>query len=167
MSIDPQIKFTRARNGYDPEEVDSLFDEFQLQIVDLKKRNNSLSETIDQLNEKLELLTQNIEKLEYDRVQESLLATRVMNSAAQIAEQKEREARQKAELMLEQASREAGKMIEQARTNFASVYTTLVQLGKNTQIIRQNNERYVTDANVRLAEIERFLQQALGDIPRT
>ena len=53
MSIDPSMKFTRVKNGYDPAEADAVFDEFQRQISTYKNQIRELSEIIGQYDNKI------------------------------------------------------------------------------------------------------------------
>ena len=71
MSIDPQIKFTRARKGYDPKEVDITLDEMQEEIADLRQQNRRLSEAIAQYNTRIERFEGGSKLLEQEQASEN------------------------------------------------------------------------------------------------
>ena len=179
--------FTRSRNGYDPQEVDAVIAELQNQISDFKFRNGSLTDTIAQFNEKVRQLAENTKRLEAERIKESLRLSGFLNQAAQMAEQTGQEAMLKAQETVEEAQREAagiientrqesGKIIEnamqdaerireQAQSSFVAAQLALNELEENVQAIRKSNDRYITEANARLAEIDSFVNNAKNGIP--
>ena len=182
-----KINFTRYRNYYDPQEVDAVIIELQRQIVDLKQQNTSLSDSVAKYDAKIREMAENTKRLQNERIQESLRMTGLMDTAAKIAEQTEREslakakevaenarqetlkitetARREAGLVLETANREAENIRGRAQSDFVLIRSIFSKLSENTQILRQSNERYVSDANTRLAEIESLLSNALGGVP--
>ena len=58
MSVDPQIKFSRAFKGYEPREVDAVFDEMQREINELKHTISQYDGKIRQLADSTALLEQ-------------------------------------------------------------------------------------------------------------
>ena len=159
------MKFTRSRSGYSPQEVDAVILEMQKQIADLKQRNVSLSEAIEQYDERVEQLAQNTQRLQDERVQESLRITGLMNAAVKMAEQTERDAHQRASEITRNARRDAEKIHSQTQSDLATARAALAQLRETTSSARQNNERYISDTNVRFSEIDMAIESALRDIP--
>jgi len=71
MSIDPEVKFERARKGYDPQEVDAAFDAMQEEIEELKRQNLTLTSAIRQYGEKIGQFEDGSRRLEEERAKES------------------------------------------------------------------------------------------------
>ena len=174
MSIDPQIKFSQIRKGYNPQEVDAVFEEMQRVVNELREEKQALTQTIGQYDSKLRQLVQSTQRLEQDRVKESLRLTGLMNSAAQMAEQTEQNAKQNAVAIFEQARSEAAELLEKARQeadgitkqaymDCATARDMLVRLEANMQSFRQGLDRYVTESKMELAELEGVLERALRD----
>ena len=174
MSIDPQIKFSQIRKGYNPQEVDAVFEEMQRVVNELREEKQALTQTIGQYDSKLRQLVQSTQRLEQDRVKESLRLTGLMNSAAQMAEQTEQSAKQNAVVIFEQARSEAAELLEKARQeadgitkqayiDCAAARDMLARLEANMQSFRQRLDRYVTESKMELAELEGVLERALRD----
>ena len=182
--MDPNIKFARAKNGYDPQEVDAVFEEFLRQLEDHKKKIRDLQGVISQYHKKLQFLTENPEKLEEERAQESLRVTGIMNNVALAAEQIEAEAQQKAEAMCAQAQREIGEILERMRgrrkqpsapapfqaagTPYAPEPTGgLFPQGENLppeSSPQMEGARYLAEAGAQLDRIDRLLEDAFKDL---
>jgi len=172
--IDPQIKFSRVRKGYSPQEVDAVFDEFLRQNGDLKNQLKQLGDTVGKYDGKIEQLTLSTKRLEEERIKESLRMSGVMNVAARVAEQIEQEAKIKAEQIIqsaqtqsaeiiEQAKIEAERILAQARRDAEAARYSLTRLSENTHNIRLSNERYFSDANRNIGELDELLSQLTID----
>ena len=176
MNVDPNIRFTRVRNGYNPQEVDSVFDEMQREIGELKSDKQSLNQTIRQYNEKTKQLADSTKQLEEERCKESLRLTGMMNVAARMAEQAEGDARKNAAVILEQARRdaaviihkarrEAEKMISDANCTRIAARESLSHLENDMQSFRQSVDHCATDVNAHLSELDLLLDKLIKDIP--
>ena len=176
MSIEPQIKFSRVRKGYDPQEVDAVFEEMQREINGLRGDNQGLYQTIGQYDSKIRQLTESTEKLEQERIRESLRLTGLMNVAAHMAEQIEQDVKQKAAVIFEEARSEAAELIYKARLEAEKIMQqsigeraltreTLGHLETNMQMFRGSIDRYADESRIRLTELETMLDLALRDIP--
>ena len=181
------INFTRSRNGYETKEVDAVIIELQRQILDLKQRNDTISNVVGQYDVKVRELAENTKQLQRERVQESLRITNLMTASAKMAEQTERDAlhkaseiteyarretariveavQQEAKKTLESARREAEKIRGQAQVDFVAVLAALTKLNENTQMIRESNEEYISSSNRQLSEIDRLINNALNGVP--
>ncbi|MCL2508875.1 MAG: DivIVA domain-containing protein [Oscillospiraceae bacterium] len=176
MSVYQNIKFSRARSGYDPQEVDAVLEEMQREIEDMKQRNQALNDSIAQFNERVRLLAESAKRLEDERIKESLRLTKFMNAAAQVAEKIEHDARlnageitgkaqREASVIITMARQEAERVISKVNEDFAMAKTALNKLTEDAQYLRQSNDRYINDANIHLAEIDTFICKALNDAP--
>ena len=153
-----ELNFSKARNGYNPPEVDAVIAELQRQMADLKQQNGSLSDTIAQFNDKVRLLAENTKRLEDERAKESLRLTGFFNQAAQMTEQTELEAQQKAKEIVENAQREIAEMIGNTRQEAAVILNSAKQeageiigsakqdAANITQTVRQNAEEIAESA---------------------
>ena len=176
MSVDPNIRFTRVRNGYNPQEADSVFDEMQREIDELKRDKQALNNTIRQYNEKTRQLADSTKQLEEERSRESLRLTGMINIAARMAEQTENDAKQNAALIVEQARREAAEITYKARIEAeqmtseanaaqASAHSILTNLECDMQVFKQSIDKCNTDVKTHLSDIELLLNKALDNIP--
>lgn len=113
--LERNIKFTRVRKGYEPQEVEAVLTGFQKQIADLKQQNASLTNTMAQYEGKVRQLVENAKRLENEREKENQRLVGLLNQAAQIAEQTEQDALRKADDIINNAEQEAAGITEDAR----------------------------------------------------
>ncbi|MCL2489046.1 MAG: DivIVA domain-containing protein [Oscillospiraceae bacterium] len=66
-------------------------------------------------------------------------------------------ARQETESIIENANQDAEKIRGQAQLDFVTAQTALKKLSENTQAVRQSNERYITEVNARLVDIDNII----------
>lgn len=143
MSINPNIKFTQVRKGYDPQEVDTVFDEFQKQIKEHKEQIRDLNHTIEQYENKTALWDKNTKQIEDERIKESLRLTGLMNNAAQMAEQIEQAAQREAQEIIETAHQESKKMKETTRQESERIR---FQVQENKEAAQREAERIINAA---------------------
>jgi len=165
MAIDPNIKFKRTRKGYDPQEVDAVFVEFQRQLDDLRQQNRTLSDTVSQFNEKINQVEQNTDRLEQDRLQANLRVAGVLDKAMRVAEETEQEARKKSEEMIKAAQLEAQRISDKAWEDTASTRGALTNVSHDLQNIWQINQQFSRNTDTALSELDTLLNGALHEIP--
>ena len=165
MSVDPQIKFKRARKGYDPQEVDAVFSEMQRQIDDLKQQNRTLSNTVTQFNEKIKQFETNTQLVEQERVKASLRVSGVLDKAVRIAEETEREARQKYDEMIKAAQSEAQSISDRVRTDTEAARNALTNVSRALPGVRQNNQQFYRNTESSIKDLDTLLNEALNEIP--
>ena len=169
------IRFSRAINGFDQQEVNAVTMELQKQIIDLKQQNDELSKTISAYENKTKEITDNAKELQDERAKESLRVTTLMSNAMKMAEQTEFEAECRAEEVLNNSNKEAARIIEtakkeadetraKAQTDFMSARSALNTLEECVQFVRKNNDNYITKANAQLCAIDALLGDAKGKI---
>jgi len=147
---DQNMNFTRSRSGYDPQEVDAVIIELQKQIADLKQRNAALSNAVTEYDGKVRQLAENTKLLQDERIQESLRVTGLMNAAAKMAEQTERDALDKADKITENARQEADGIRDIAQQEAA----------RTTENARREAERMLENAK---KETDKIRSQAQAD----
>ena len=108
LNIDPNIKFSRVIKGYDPREVDGVLDA-------VFSENAALKQTVSQYEAKIQQLGESTNRLEQERIQESLRLTGLMSNATRMANQIKAEAGHQADGLLTSAQREAGELRETTR----------------------------------------------------
>ena len=82
MSVDPEIKFSLVRKGYDPKEVDDAFDEMQREIEALRRENRQYLDAIKKYNTVLQKVAASTKQLEETRAQERRRLEALRNRSA-------------------------------------------------------------------------------------
>jgi len=163
--IDPNIKFKRVRQGYDPQEVDAVFDHMQREISDLKRKNISQSYTISQYDEKIGQLAQTTRQLEDERTAESLRLTGLMNTAAILAEQTKLDAQREAEKIIQLARLEAAEICKKARVDSQAAQASLTHIQGNMQTFGEGFNEYALDVKTKIFDLNALLEEAITHIP--
>jgi len=165
MNINPEIKFKRVHKGYDPQEVDAVFGEFLRQIEDLKKQNKELNGVISKFNEKINQVESNTHRLEQERAQANLRVTSILDKAVRIAEETEREAKQKFDEMIRAAQAEAQRINNKAFTDTEATRSALANVNQNLQNVRQTNQQFSQDTETTLSDLDKLLSDVLKEVP--
>jgi len=161
MSVDSNIKFTRARKGYDPQEVDTAFDEMQKQIENLEQQQDILSDTLAQYDKKIRQFEAGTKNLEDARTKESLRIMGVLDKAVWAAGETEQEAHQKAAQIIKTAQLEAQNINNKALKGGEAAQAALSGIRRNLQMVREINRQFYAYAESTLGELDVLLKEAL------
>ena len=118
---DRNFKFDRKFQGYCPEQVDEKIDELYKKINDLTEQNTSMNNAIGEFDEKIRALAENTDKLQQERVQESLRLANVLTNAGKAAEETMENAQLQAERILANARYEAQKITDIANSEVDAI----------------------------------------------
>lgn len=158
MSTYPDVKFKRVRKGYDPQEADAVFEEFTRQIADYKKQIYELNDIIKKYDKKMKQVSESTQRLGKERMKESLRLTGIINNAAQIAEQIERDAHKQAEEILTAAQLEADSLKKAAQQESEQLKeATRQELKKMKEDAVRDAENFHTLAQADFLSLQTFL----------
>ena len=182
MGGSPKIEFTRSLKGYNPVEVDAILTELQKEIIDLKQRNDDLTDTVEQRDAQIKQLSQNAQ-----RDQSNVWLTEILNKTAQVAQeteqtaqakareiennaqqraaQTERTAQTKADELMARARQEAELLRGNAQKDAETARQAMNRLSDNIRSIIAINEKAHTGVAARLSELSALLDKAALDFP--
>ena len=176
MPIDPNIKFTRARSGYDPQEVDAAFDQMHKEIMDLTQQKNVLANTVSQYGAKLQQMSENARQLESVRNKESSRLTNTLNAATRVADEMKQEAQREVETVIAEARQNAGqiylaakqeadKLTRQAQSDLVTSRHVLNQLYQTALLMEKSHREQSAITNARLEEWVQVVERSLKILP--
>jgi len=176
VPIDPNIKFTRARTGYDPQEVDAAFDQMHAEIMDLTQQKNVLANTVSQYGAKLQQMNENARQLESARNKENSRLTNTLNAASRVADEMKLEAQREAENIVAEARQNAGqiylaakqeadKVTRQAQSDLVTSRHVLNQLYQTALLMEKSHREQSSITNARLDEWVQVIEKSLKILP--
>jgi len=173
LRVDPNIKFSRARRGYDPQEADVVFEKMQREIDDLQQEKQLLNYTIQQYDEKIRMLDESMKQLEEERCKGNWRLSGMVNvdampetleqNAAATLEQARREAME----LLDKAREESNKMLKQSHLDCAAARGMLAQWGTTMQTFQYDMNQCILGMAKHLSELSALREKALKGIPGT